>query len=91
MRAFLFLWFMLPAICLPQSEQLDNPVNYEAFGLVLEGCRHNLPLYFDHCISDQNPYSEHQIGEAIKACNVETWDKFFVCIIKGGFPIEVKK
>lgn len=87
---FLILWLFLTSVH-AQSEHLDDPVNYEALEYVLEGCRHNLPLYFDHCIQAKQPYSEHQIGKAIKKCNVEAWHKFFACQIKGGFPYQIKK
>lgn len=73
-----------------QSEHLDEPLNYEALELVLEGCKANLPIYFHKCITGTAP-SVDDLPNAVKSCNVIAWHKFFNCQISGGFPYQLKK
>jgi hypothetical protein len=76
------VWLALVAICVfAQSEHLDDPVDYESLELRLEGCRHNLPIYFHKCMTKGDAkYSEAQIGNAIKSCNKHAWHRFFDCV-----------
>lgn len=62
-----------------QSEHLDDPVNYQALELTLEGCKNNLPLYFHACITGKAPFDTDQLGTHVYACNKEAWQRFFNC------------
>ena len=80
----LFMFCEQTGIANAQSEHLDDPIDYESLELRLDGCQNNLPIYFHKCIIADQPYSEAQIGKAIKSCNVQAWRKFFDCV--GLYP-----